>query len=112
MEDEERILELIRSREHGILQNELWREANIDRRKCSRIVDRLEKDGEIYREQELNKGLRTYRIKYIERKETIKDFKLLMVDDMFAPCTGCNLECTPAQCVPLSEWIFGLLNEE
>ncbi len=112
MEDEEKILSLIKSRKDGILQNELWKKAEIDRRKCSRIVDKLENDGKIYRVQELDKGSRTYRIKYIETKETIKkNFELLLVGDMFSPCTGCNLECTPEQCIPLFEWVLCLTDE-
>ncbi|MCZ7362070.1 MAG: winged helix-turn-helix transcriptional regulator [Candidatus Methanoperedens sp.] len=47
MEVEEKILKLIRSRKKGILQNELWKKAEIDRRKCSRIIEKFEKEGRI-----------------------------------------------------------------
>jgi len=113
MEVEEKVLKLIRSRKKGILQNELWKKAEIDRRKCSRIVEKLEKEGLIVREEETNKGSRTYRIKFAEKKqEKIKNFNLLLVKDIFAPCTGCILECVPETCPPLSEWVFNLANEE
>ncbi len=113
MEIEEKILKLIKSRKKGILQNELWKKAEIDRRKCSRIVDKLEKEGKIIREQESTGGTRTYRIRVAEKveKEKVRDFRLLLVKDMFAPCTGCTLECIPEQCVPLSEWVFHLMEE-
>ncbi len=113
MEIEEKILKLIKSRKKGILQNELWKKAEIDRRKCSRIVDKLEKEGKIIREQESTGGTRTYRIRFAEKveKEKARDFRLLLVKDMFAPCTGCTLECIPEQCVPLSEWVFHLMEE-
>ncbi len=113
MEIEEKVLKLIKSRKKGILQNELWKKAEIDRRKCSRILDKLEKEGKIAREQESNKGSRTYRIKYLEpKKEITRNFKLLMVGDLFAPCTGCSLECGPEVCIPLSEWVFCLAAEK
>ncbi len=113
MEIEEKVLKLIKSKKKGILQNELWKKAEIDRRKCSRIVDKLEKEGLIVREQESTGGTRTYRIRFAEKveKEKPKDFKLLLVREMFAPCTGCTLECMPEQCLPLSEWVFHLIEE-
>ncbi len=114
MEVEEKILKLIKSRKKGILQNELWKKIDIDRRKCSRIVEKLEKDGLIVREPETNKGTRTYRITIAEARkpDKVRDFKPLLVGDMFAPCTGCALECVPETCGPLSEWVICLINEE
>ena len=112
MEIEEKVLELIKSSKDGILQNELWKRAEIDRRKCSRIIDRLEKEGKIIRHRETKKGVRTYRIRYIEKKEISRDYRVLLADDMFEPCAGCTLECIPEHCMPLSEWIFCLVDEE
>lgn len=114
MEVEENILKLIKSRKKGILQNELWKKADIDRRKCSRIVDKLEKEGKIVREAETSKGTRTYRIMLAGAKEPekVRDFKPLLAGNMFAPCTGCALECIPETCQPLSEWVLYLINEE
>ena len=112
MEVEEKILKLIRSRKKGILQNELWKKAEIDRRKCSRIIEKFEKEGRIVREEETTKGTRTYRIRLSEKKqEKEKEFKLLLVREMFAPCTGCTIECIPETCPPLSEWVFYLTEE-
>lgn len=113
MDIEERILDLIKSSEEGILQKELWKLVEIDRRKCSRIVDKLNKEGKITREPETSKGSRTYRIKFIEHKvKKPRDFKLLLVGDRFSPCAGCSLECVPEHCQPLSEWIFYLSEED
>lgn len=69
MEIEEQIMKLITSRKKGILQNELWKKAEIDRRKCSRIIEKLEKEGKIIREEETDKSVRTYRIKAVEIKK-------------------------------------------
>ena len=113
MEIEEKVLKLIKSRKKGILQNELWKKADIDRRKCSWILDKLEKEGKIAREQESTKGTRTFRISYLEpKKEITRNFKLLLVRDAFEPCTGCALECIPEHCIALSEWVLCLANEE
>lgn len=108
MDIEEKLLKLIKSKKKGILQNELWKKAKIDSSKCSRIVAKLEKEGKISREP----ADKTYLIKYIqEKKEKTKNFKLLLIGDMFSPCTGCPLECVPEQCFPLSEWVYRLEEE-
>ncbi len=113
METEEKIIGIIKSSEDGVLQKDLWKEAEIDRRKCSRIIDKLKKDGIITRNLESGKGSRTYRIRYLNRKkEVLKDYSLLLVDDMFSPCTGCTIECFPNHCMPLTDWSFSLIKEE
>ena|SRR3970282_1999382 len=105
MDIEEKLLKLIKSKKKGILQNELWKTAKIDSSKCSRIVAKLEKEGKISREH-ADKGSKTFLIRYIsEKKEKTKNFKLLLIGDMFSPCTGCSLECVPEKCIPLSEWV-------
>jgi len=109
MDIEEKILKLIKSKKNGILQNELWKTAKIDSSKCSRIVAKLEKDGVITRERDSTKGSKTYLIKSIEKKEEkVKNYKLLLIEDIFSPCTGCALECVPEQCTPLSVWVYRL----
>lgn len=64
MRIEDKILKIIKSKREGILQNELWKIAKIDSSKCSRIITRLEKQGQITREQDSSKGTKTYLIKY------------------------------------------------
>ena len=109
MEIEEKVLKLIQSKKSGILQNELWKTAKIDSSKCSRIVTKLEKDGLITREQDSSKGTKTYLLKAVVKKEKkAKNFDLLLTKDLFAPCTGCSLECIPESCLPLSEWVYSL----
>ncbi len=112
MDIEEKVLKLIKSRKNGILQNELWKKAKIDSSKCSRIVAKFENEGKISREKESKNGAKTYLIKYIGKKEEkTKNFKLLLIGDMFSPCTGCALECVPEQCVLLAEWVYNLEKE-
>jgi len=107
MEIEERVLKLVKSNKDGILQSEIWKAANIDSSKCSRIVAKFEKEGIISREPDSKTGSRTFCIKFIEKKRHIeKDYKLLMIQELFSPCTGCELECVPEQCPNLLEWIY------
>ncbi len=109
MDIEEKLLKLIKSKKKGILQSELWKKAEIDSSKCSRIVIKLEKEGKISREPGKDKGSKTFLIEYTrEKKEKTKNFKLLLIGDMFSPCTGCNLECMPEKCIKLSEWVYCL----
>lgn len=107
MDIEDKILTLIKSNENGILQNELWKSAKIDSSKCSRIVARLAKEGKISREHDSSRGSKTFLIKYLEKKEKkTMNYKLLLVENMFSPCTGCSIECVPEHCISLSEWVY------
>lgn len=113
MDIEEKLLKLIKSNKKGILQNELWKKAKIDSSKCSRIVAKLEKEGKITREQVQDNGKRTYLINTPKKKKEkpAKNFRLLLIEESFSPCTGCVLECIPEQCIPLSEWVYALQEE-
>jgi Lrp/AsnC family transcriptional regulator, leucine-responsive regulatory protein len=109
MDIEEKILKLIQSKANGILQNELWKTAKIDSSKCSRIVAKLEKEKLITREQDSSKGSKTYLIRSINiKQEKVKNYKLLLVEEIFSPCTGCAVECVPEHCIQLSEWVYRL----
>ncbi|MBP2029384.1 DNA-binding Lrp family transcriptional regulator [Methanohalophilus levihalophilus] len=103
---EEDTLDLIKKNKEGIYQNVLWKELEIDSRKCSRIVTKLEKDGKITREKATANGSNTYLIKATSTDE--KTFELLLSGDMFSPCTGCRLACQPESCEALTEWILNL----
>ena len=85
---EDKALALIKSRTNGILQSELWKDLDIDSRKCSRVIARLEADGKIKRTWETVKGTRTYRISYLpQKKEAPKkevDFSLIMAKEHVA----------------------------
>lgn len=113
---EEKALALIKSKPRGILQSELWKELEIDSRKCSRVVAKLEAEGKIKRTWETVSGTRTYRLSYIEtKKEAPKKeyrFDLIMAEDEVAPCVGCTYECEPDYCPDLGVWIELLAREE
>lgn len=106
---EDRALALIKSRPNGILQSELWKDLDIDSRKCSRVIAKLEAEGKIKRTWETVKGTRTYRISYLpQKKEAPKkevDFGLIMAKERVAPCIGCTYECEPDYCPDLGNWI-------
>jgi len=112
---EEKALALIKSRPRGVLQSELWKDLEIDSRKCSRVVAKLEAEGKVKRTWETVSGTRTYRLSYVEtRKEAPKKeyrFDLIMAEDQVAPCVGCTYECEPDYCPDLGEWIELLAKE-
>lgn len=110
MEEEDKILKLIKSKKKGILQSELWKLAKIDSRKCSSIVTDLEKKGIITREID-PENKKSKIIKLVQKKNAKKNFKLLIVGKMFSPCTGCAIECVPEKCMDLSEWVSSLIIE-
>lgn len=107
----EKILKLISSRREGILQSELWKAADVDSRKCSRIVGKLLEDGLINRESEVYNGARTFRIKYVGLDR--ERYRYLLAGRMFSPCTRsvCGIECSPEHCTLLTEWINKLVGE-
>jgi len=106
---EDKALELIKSRSNGVLQSELWKDLNIDSRKCSRVIAKLEDEGKIKRTWETVKGTRTYRISYLpQKKEEPKkaiNFELILAGENVAPCIGCTYECEPDYCPDLGNWI-------
>jgi type IV secretory pathway VirB10-like protein len=106
---EDKALELIKSHQGGVLQSELWKGLNIDSRKCSRVIAKLEAEGKIKRTWETIKGTRTYRISYLpQKKETPKravNFNLILAGTEVAPCIGCTYECEPDYCPDLGNWV-------
>jgi hypothetical protein len=112
---EEKALALIKTRPRGVLQSELWKDLEIDSRKCSRVVAKLEAEGKVKRTWETVSGTRTYRLSYVEtKKEAPKKeyrFDLIMAEDQVAPCVGCTYECEPDYCPDLGEWIELLAKE-
>ncbi|MDM7934530.1 MAG: Lrp/AsnC family transcriptional regulator [Methanothrix sp.] len=104
----EEALEYIKSHPEGVLQSDLWKVLLIDSRKCSRIVARLLKENLIERDVESVNGIRTYRLRYVERSSSGR-FRPLLAMDSFEPCAGCIEECIPEHCAKLSEWIFSIV---
>ncbi|OPY29912.1 MAG: hypothetical protein A4E28_00632 [Methanocella sp. PtaU1.Bin125] len=113
---EDRALELIKSKPKGILQSELWKDLEIDSRKCSRVVARLEAEGKVKRTWETVSGTRTYRLGFVQQKKEAPKkeyrFDLILAEDEVAPCVGCTFECEPDYCPDLGLWIELLAKEE
>ncbi|MDI9394473.1 MAG: Lrp/AsnC family transcriptional regulator [Euryarchaeota archaeon] len=110
MDLEEEAYSIIRKHKEGIFQNAIWKELDIDSRKCSRIVKKLLDKDLIVREVGVSNGARTYLLK---AKEDVKEkYDLLLSGDMFSSCTGCTGNCDPEYCGKLSEWIGNLMLEQ
>lgn len=110
MDPEELALKIIREQPEGIYQNQLWKEMEIDSRKCSRIVSKLLKKGLIIRESAVSKGSKTYLLKSAE--EPTPSYERLLAGGMFSPCAGCRLPCEPEYCEHLTEWIMKIDKEK
>jgi DNA-binding MarR family transcriptional regulator len=110
MDLEEEAYNIIRRHKDGVFQNVIWKELDIDSRKCSRIIKKLLDKDLIIREVGVSNGARTYLLK---AKEEVKEkYDLLLAGEMFSSCTGCSLDCEPEYCGKLSEWIGSLIAEE
>ena len=110
MDLEEEAYNIIRRHKDGVFQNVIWKELDIDSRKCSRIVKKLLDKDLIVREVGVSNGARTYLLK---AKEEVKErYDLLLAGEMFSSCTGCSFDCEPEYCGKLSEWIGNLRADE
>jgi len=110
MDLEEETYDIIKKHTEGIFQNVIWKELQIDSRKCSRIIKKLLDKDLIIREVGVSNGARTY---LLRAKEEIKEkYDLLLAGEMFSACTGCSCDCEPEYCGRLSEWIGKLMEEE
>jgi DNA-binding MarR family transcriptional regulator len=110
MDLEEEAYNIIRRHKDGVFQNVIWKELDIDSRKCSRIIKKLLDKDLIIREVGVSNGARTYLLK---AKEEVKEkYDLLLAGEMFSSCTGCTYDCEPEYCGRLSEWIGNLMVEE
>jgi len=98
-------LQLIQSRTEGVLQSELWKELNVDSRKCSRIVKKLEEGGLIERIEHKKDGIKTYLLRAKRQPVNPRD---LLAGDELIPCIACELECVVEECHPLMDWMYQL----
>ncbi|WP_292391789.1 helix-turn-helix transcriptional regulator [Methanosarcina sp. UBA5] len=109
MDLEEEAYNIIKRHKEGVFQNVIWKELNIDSRKCSRIIKKLLDKDLIIREVGVSNGARTYLLK---AKEEVKEkYDLLLAGTLFSACTNCTGDCQPEYCGKLSEWIGSLIQE-
>ena len=104
---EEKVFNLIKNSPEGVYQNEVWKTMNIDSRKCSRILKKLLDSERILREEAVISGTKTFLLKKMSEGSK-KNYDVLMVKDMFSPCTGCIGECRPEYCPALTYWIMNI----
>ena len=101
-------LELIRTT-GGIHQSDFWKELDIDSRKGSRIIDKLEELELVERAETVYEGHNTYLITPVLDPRDL-DFSLLMAGDMLSPFVG-DEEIDP-QGDAFSQWLMNLAYEE
>ncbi|WP_255337055.1 Lrp/AsnC family transcriptional regulator [Methanosarcina sp. KYL-1] len=110
MDLEEEAYNIIKKHKEGVFQNVIWKELDIDSRKCSRIIKKLQDRDLIIREVAVSNGARTYLLK--AKEEAKEKYDLLLSGEMFSACTSCTGDCQPEYCGRLSEWIGNLMLEE
>jgi CTP-dependent riboflavin kinase len=93
-----------------ISQVELYKNINISSQDASRVVQALLTENLITRQRVVHNSRITY---MLERPERIKkleykpEFKGLIHNTRFSPCTGCPTDsCLPQTCVKLETWIL------
>ena len=108
MELDELTLDTIRKHKDGVFQSELWKEMDIDSRKCSRIVTKLVKGELVLRESAVSNGARTYLLRVAE--DAKPSYDELLAGEMFSPCAGCRDACQPEYCSKLGDWVLHLVD--
>ncbi|WNY28299.1 hypothetical protein MmiEs2_04830 [Methanimicrococcus stummii] len=106
---ETRVYNLIKNTPGGVYQNEIWKQLDIDSRKCSRILKKLLDSDQILREEAVAGGTKTFLLKTVA-EERKRNYDVLMVKGTFSPCTGCMGECRPEYCPALTFWIMNIHN--
>lgn len=106
---EEEALRLIQSTPGGILQSELWKDLNIDSRKCSRIVKKLLDGGMIERVEYRSDGIKTFLLRATRQ---VVDGSLLLAGDDLIPCVACDRECVVEECPLIVDWMYQLAIED
>ncbi|WP_254840344.1 helix-turn-helix transcriptional regulator [Natronomonas marina] len=101
-------LQLIREA-GGIHQSEFWKELDVDSRKGSRIIDKLEERELVEREATVYDGHNTYLVTPVRDPRDL-EFSLLMAGDMLSPFVGD--EEVDAQSDAFSQWVMNLAYEE
>jgi len=108
MDPDELTLDTIRKHKDGVFQSELWKEMDIDSRKCSRIVTKLVKGELVVRESAVSNGARTYLLRVAE--DAKPSYDELLAGEMFSPCAGCRDACQPEYCGKLGDWVLQLVD--
>jgi len=67
MDLEEEAYDIIKKHTEGVFQNVIWKELQIDSRKCSRIIKKLLDKDLIIREVGVSNGARTYLLRAKKR---------------------------------------------
>jgi len=93
----------------GIHQSEFWKDLDVDSRKGSRIVDKLEERDLVEREETVYDGHNTYLVTPVRDPRDL-EFSLLMAGDMLSPFVG-DEEVNP-QSDTFSQWVMSLAYEE
>lgn len=101
-------LELIRAT-GGIHQSDFWKDLDVDSRKGSRIIDKLEELELVERTDAVYDGHNTYYITPILDPRDL-EFSLLMAGDLLSPFVG-DEEIDP-QGDAFSQWVMTLAYEE
>lgn len=101
-------LSLIRT-EGEIPQSEFWKELDISSRKGSRIVQKLDDNNLIQREETVYQGHNTYLLKPDYRAKDL-DFSLLMAGNMLSPLIGDDE--IDGHSDAFTKWIMNLVQEQ
>jgi len=107
---ERRVLEIVRAAgDAGILQKEVWHLLNIDSRRGSRIVKRLEQMGLIQREVVVHRGRKVYLLKptpKLRRMLTLPE-ELDEIPCFYCPVlTTCGEPSKILSCERLHKWLL------
>lgn len=88
-----------------IYQTDAWKLMQISHQDMSDIVKLMLSENLIKRMPAKTKGRYTYLLEPNHQKKK-KDYSSMIAGQIFAPCTGCSIDCSPVHCVKLTQWIL------
>lgn len=86
-----------------MMQSEIWKKLNIERRDCSRLISILVKQKLVKR----TKVGGTYMVEKLDgnKSEVKNNFSALISGGAISPCIGCGMDCEPGICLLLHKWV-------
>lgn len=90
-----------------VTQAEMWKALGISSKEGSELI-RYMLDGKLVKRSRTKiEGKWTFLLESANGNRYAKkiDYSILLSDDKFSPCCGCEKDCMPANCMQLTEWV-------
>lgn len=90
-----------------VTQAEVWKALGISSKDGSELIEYLLNDKVIKRSIINFKGRKTFLLENADGNGNTRetDYSILLSGSRFSPCCGCQVDCMPAGCMRIIEWV-------